>query len=300
MIADVMTSEHERATGKVRPQFSIIVPAYNAASTLGRTLDSVRAQTYDDWECVVVDDGSTDTTAALLADYASDDSRIRSIFQENAGTAAALNTAARAATGDFLVQLGADDELLPEYCEMTAELIASRPDYDIYAANALQVFAGGKTVRFHRGERFQRQLSLAIDDVIQKPLIYGSAAIRREVFEARGGFRSEVYNEDYDFWLRALAGGARHIYQPVDLSLYHVTPNQKTEDAVKMRSSDYQLLGDLLASGVLQESQAAAVRLRQQELARNIAVRRKLYRLLGRRVSEFLIAKTRNLRGGAS
>lgn len=83
---------------------SIVIPAYNAAATVGRCLDSLLAQTYRDFELIVVDDGSTDSTAQIISAYAERDSRIRLIRQENAGVSAARNVGldARAATSSAL------------------------------------------------------------------------------------------------------------------------------------------------------------------------------------------------------
>jgi len=280
------------------PRFSILIPAYNAEATLARTLDSLIAQTYDDWECVVIDDGSTDGTAAILERYVQIDSRFRGTSQENGGTASALNAAAKLAQGQFFVQLGADDELLPEYCEATLKLIEQNPEYDIYAANAWQVFPDGQKQFFNRGMLFESEVSINLDALIQKSLIYCTAATRREIFTTLGGFRTEIYNEDYDFWLRALASGARHIYQPLALSLYHATPNQKTSDALKVRESDCEILSDLAASESLSENQLELLHAKLAELQQNIALRKKLYRIMGSRLTEAIIAKTRPMREG--
>ncbi|MCL2437653.1 MAG: glycosyltransferase family 2 protein [Coriobacteriia bacterium] len=279
------------------PRYSFIIPAYNADATLGRTLDSLLAQTQDNWECVVVDDGSTDSTGRVLEDYCKKDSRIRGVQQENAGTAAALNTAAYASTGEFLVQLGADDELLPGFCRDTDRLIVQKPDFDIYAANAWQFFPNGDKEYFNKGARFEEQTSITFEDQVSKSLIYCTAAVRRELFLNLEGFRAHIYNEDYDFWLRALAAGARHIYQPKMLSLYHSAPNQKTADALKVRESDWDILDDLATGELLSEDQVLRVRARQNELQDNIALRKKLYRIMGVRMTEALISRIRSLRG---
>ena len=103
------------------PRFSVVVPAYNAESTLAETLDAIIAQTFADWECVVVDDGSTDGTLSLATGYAEKDSRVRVLHQGNQGSAGAYNTGVRAASGQFVVMCSADDILLPEHLsEMSA------------------------------------------------------------------------------------------------------------------------------------------------------------------------------------
>jgi len=117
------------------PRFSIIVPAYNAESTLAETLDAISAQRVDDWECIVVDDGSSDGTLALAQSYADADPRFSVTSQPNQGTAGAYNTGVKSATGEFVVICSADDVLLPEHLERMSAFIEGEPEYDIYSNN---------------------------------------------------------------------------------------------------------------------------------------------------------------------
>jgi glycosyltransferase involved in cell wall biosynthesis len=98
-------------------QFSVIVPVYNVEQYLPECLDSLFHQTYGDWEAVCVDDGSTDGCAAILAGYASRDSRIKVITQPNGGLSAARNTGLDNATGDYILFLDSDDWLEPNTLE---------------------------------------------------------------------------------------------------------------------------------------------------------------------------------------
>ena len=278
------------------PRFSILIPAYNAAHTLARALDSLQSQTFGNWECVIVDDGSTDETLSVMEEFSRNDTRITMLRQENAGTAAALNTAARASKGEFLVQLGADDELLPAYCEQTNKLIQDKPDFDIYAANAWQISLSGRKHPFNKGPLFSEITSLPLEDVVLKPCIHGTAAFRREWYFNLGGWRTEIYSEDYDFWLRALAAGARHVYQPLFLSIYHATPNQKTANPLLARESDLGLLHDLAEHPSLSKSQRVLIMNRCVELERTISLRKKLYRIFGKRFTEGSISILRNVR----
>ena len=103
---------------------SIVIPAYNAAATVGRCLDSLLAQTYRDFELIVVDDGSTDSTAQIISAYAERDSRIRLIRQENAGVSAARNVGLDAARGDLIGFTDSDDAISPEFLEALLPLYA--------------------------------------------------------------------------------------------------------------------------------------------------------------------------------
>ena len=268
------------------PRFSIVVPAYNAEATVAAAIESVLAQESADWELVVIDDGSTDGTRAICDGYAATDSRITCESQPNAGTGAAISAAVSRARGEFIVQLGADDELLPEYCSVTSAFIDEHPDFDIYASNAYRWLPDGTRRLYHTGPRFKSVHSLTVDQMLDASLIYSSAAFRRPLFSLVGGFRAEFYNEDYDFWLRALIAGARHIYNPRPLALYRVTPGQKTEDGVTMRLEDIRILEDAIAGGRLTPEQTEHARRVVARHERNVAFRRRVISLLGRRLAK--------------
>ena len=111
----------------MRPRFSVVIPAYNAAATLSRAIDSVRAQTWPAHEIIVVDDGSTDATAEAAARHGD---AVRLVRQPNRGVAVARNAGAAAATGDWLAFLDADDWYAPDRIKLHAEWVAEDPSLD--------------------------------------------------------------------------------------------------------------------------------------------------------------------------
>jgi glycosyltransferase involved in cell wall biosynthesis len=262
------------------------MPAYDAAATIEAAVDSVLAQDCDDWELVVTDDGSRDGTRAICDRYATAEPRISCESQLNAGTGAAISAAVARSRGEYIVQLGADDELLPEYCSTMVRFIDANPGFDIYASNACRLLPDGTRELYHTQPRFQGEFSLTVDDLLDEPLIYGTAAFRRGLFEEVGGFRSAFYNEDYDFWLRVMMAGAKHIYTPRPLALYRVTPGQKTEDGVRMRLEDIRILEDAVASGQLTPEQVEHATRSIALLKKNVGFRRWLASLIGSRLAE--------------
>jgi glycosyltransferase involved in cell wall biosynthesis len=109
------------------PRFSVIIPAYNAAATLARALDSVLTQTWPAFEIIVIDDGSIDATAEIAASYGE---KIRYVYQNNAGVSAARNQGARVASGDWLTFLDADDWYYPDRLKWHGEWIERDPTLD--------------------------------------------------------------------------------------------------------------------------------------------------------------------------
>lgn len=267
------------------------MPAYNAAATISDAIESVLAQDgFSDWELVITDDGSTDDTLAIARSYAVREPRVRAETQPNAGTGAAINAAIERARGEFVVQLGADDMLLPEYCRLTDAFIREHPGFDIYASDAYRLYPDGRRVRYHEGQRFTRVFSLEVDDLLDAPLIYGAAAFRREWFDRVGGFRAEYHNEDYDFWLRAMIAGARHIFQPVPLALYRVVPQQKTADGMRAREGDIAILRDAIRGGGLTAVQVAHAERAIALAEKNVAFRKRVVTLVGPRLAQPVFA----------
>jgi len=234
---------------------SIVIPAYNAEDTLEATVRSALVQRGADFEVVVVDDGSDDRTRDVAQRVASSDPRVTVLTQANAGTAAALNAGYAEARGEFIAALGADDELLPGYLETMAGFIGDHPGFDIYSHDLWRVRPDGLK---HRTYGWNTVRSVGLTDLIRECLISGGGTlVRRELFESLGGFREDAHSEDYDFWLRALSGGAKHIYVPAVLYIYRQAPGgQKTANAIATLQSDIRILEDLLASGKLDETQA--------------------------------------------
>jgi glycosyltransferase involved in cell wall biosynthesis len=280
------------------PRFSIVVPAYQAASTLTETLDAILNQQYSDWECTVVDDGSTDDTFEIASSFAAGDPRFRVIRKMNGGTGSAYNAGVPMATGDFIVLCSADDVLLPQHLSTMSRFIDSDTGFDIYTSNGY-VWRPGKSREPIYEEGLSEQIhSLQLADVIRVCFYGVGAAYRRAWFDKVGGYRTGIFGEDYDFWLRAMALGARHRYLPEMLSLFRVSPTQKSASLESVYQSDIRLVSDLRRDFTLDPKDVLAVAESIQERERLIAdlgrprrlyrdrlrpaIRSILFRLLGR------------------
>lgn len=126
---------------------SVIIPLYNKQSSISKTIASVLNQTYTDFDLVIVDDGSTDESVAVVE--AINDPRIRLIKQDNGGPGKARNIGISEANGEWIVLLDADDELLPDALSTFFKLISKHPDVDIVDCNTLYYHPNGNTLGNH-------------------------------------------------------------------------------------------------------------------------------------------------------
>lgn len=242
------------------PRFSVIVPAYNAESTLAETLQHVRYQEFTDWECIVVDDGSTDDTAAVAFSFAEADQRFVVVRQENAGTAGAYNSGVRTARADLLTICSSDDLLLPLHLQVMDRLAVENPEFEIYSSNGEYLWdESGARRHVYVTEERPKPRSLSFEDVVDACFYGVGAVFRREAYDLAGGYRPTAHTEDYDFWLRAMARGARHLYTPEVLSVHRVSACQKSADVARLFESNLEVLSNLLATESLSRPQERAV-----------------------------------------
>ncbi|HEX8854214.1 MAG TPA: glycosyltransferase family A protein [Thermoleophilaceae bacterium] len=214
-----------------RPSFSVMIAAYQAAATIGEALDSVFAQTEPPQEVIVVDDGSTDDLDGALAPYAG---RIRLIRQENAGVAAARNTALRAATGEFVVILDADDVFAPGRLEALGDLAVARPDLDILTTDAYMTL-GGRVVRRYYDQGLNFEVDSQRERLLRGNFVYPLAAVRRERALVAGAFDEHMPpGEDWDMWLRLVLDGSRVGLVNEPLAEYRLSESSISADARRM------------------------------------------------------------------
>jgi glycosyltransferase involved in cell wall biosynthesis len=190
------------------PKVSVIIPTYNRRDFVREAVASVLAQTYGDFELLVVDDGSDDDTAAVVREF----DGVRYVFQPNRGVSAARNRGAALSGGELLAFLDSDDLWQPRKLEYQVAFFATHPQTricqteEIWLRHGVRVNPRNK----HRkvgGDIFARSLELC--------LVSPSAAmLRRELFERVGGFDESLPAcEDYDLWLRIAATEAIHLIE---------------------------------------------------------------------------------------
>ncbi|MCL2659506.1 MAG: glycosyltransferase family 2 protein [Acidobacteriaceae bacterium] len=225
---------------------SVIIPAYNAAPFIKETLDSVFAQTYKNFEVIVVNDGSPDTPALekILAAYCS---RIVYIQQENRGPSAARNTGLKAAASDLVAFLDADDIWLPNYLEVQTKFLHDHPEYDLVYCNAK--FFGDS---IHDGTEYMNLCAsegeaTAIAILMRRCHVFTSITARRAALASVLYDESLRTSEDFDCWIRFAASGHRIGYHRKVLVHYRKHGASLSASRARMSESGLHVLDKSLA-----------------------------------------------------
>jgi glycosyltransferase involved in cell wall biosynthesis len=179
------------------PRISIILPSYNGSRYLREAIESCLAQTYQDWELILVDDCSTDSTSDIMAEYAARDPRVRVIRHEtNRKLPQALNTGHEAAVGEYLTWTSDDNRFLPPALEEMIGFLDQHPSVALVYADCVLIDNHG---RFVRNFPVQAPSRLAYVNALVACFLY-----RRTLYETLGGYDVDLFlAEDYEFWLRA-------------------------------------------------------------------------------------------------
>lgn len=180
---------------------SVIIPVFNGGATVRGAIESTLAQGYDGYEIIVVDDGSTDDTADVIGSYAS---RVRLVRQSNLGPSAARNAGCRVAQGQYLAFLDADDRWRPDKLRLSIPVLQSDENTVLVYSDAVPVDASGDA----QAESYVGKLGRApsMEDLLTRwwPILPSAAVMRRDAFEACGGFAEEFRSAAYEdplLWL---------------------------------------------------------------------------------------------------
>lgn len=205
--------------GKIK--FSVVIPVYNASELLQNTLDSIKNQTYINYEVLVTNDGSNDDTEILLKNYKKTNPRFPLDFvtQENKGVSSSRNNAIFRAIGDYVAFLDQDDWWFPEKLEKTAEVLSCNVNIDVLYHEAMSVGwrKNNSTLRYG-----------ALKEPVYLDLLFNgnkigisTAVVKLDRLIEVGGFSlNYIYSEDYDLWLRLARQGASFYYIQNFLSKY--------------------------------------------------------------------------------
>ncbi|HEY6759985.1 MAG TPA: glycosyltransferase family A protein [Baekduia sp.] len=231
------------------PRASVVMPAYDAARTVGAAIDSALAQTVAELEVLVVDDGSRDGTAGVVRERAARDPRVRLLEQSNAGPSAARNRAIDAARGDVVVFLDSDDLMLPHCVARLLGQLEAWSGVDLVGCDAWVYDEPRRRIR--RRTILQEAApptTLATDaagqfaQLAERNFVYVGCAVRRSALAAVGGFEEATNaSEDWDLWLRILASGRRMDLLREPLAIYRLSAGQAHRDQARMAAGQERL-----------------------------------------------------------
>jgi len=183
------------------PKVSVIIGAYNEEQYIGHAIASILGQAYQDFELIVVDDGSSDRTLQVVRSFV--DPRIEVLELQHCGLAAALNAALKKARGDYIARLDADDVALVDRLELQATFLDTHPDYGIVGGQCVVVSEDGKSPTFVKtpcgATAVQRRLCR------ENPFVHSCVMVRRALLLEIGLYSCDVRWEDYDLWWRILS-----------------------------------------------------------------------------------------------
>jgi glycosyltransferase involved in cell wall biosynthesis len=221
------------STGNDPPLVSVVTPAFNVAWCIGRAIDSVLAQTHRACELIVVNDGSTDDTNAVLEGYRG---RITVIEQENRGMSAARNVAIAQAHGDYVAFLDADDRWLPDKVERQVALLRSRPDVGFCSTAARVEDEQGRLLNLWECPRGQTEMLATL--FAENAAIAGGCSavmVRRSLLDRVGLFDESLRGfEDPDLWMRLAAVSGYHcIDEPLAVILRRERSVSRNLDAMR-------------------------------------------------------------------
>lgn len=194
-----------------RPLVTVIMPVYNRADLVGKSLDSVLKQSYQNWECIVVDDGSTDNSKQIIQNYREKDDRIKYYYNENSGAAAARNYGIQQSNGIYILPLDSDDLITETYIEKAVVCFNENPEIKIVYGKA--VLIGEKKEEWNLPP-YSYELFLMYN------MLFNSSMYKRSDFDRVGGYTEGNRLEDWDLWIKILKSNGKVFQLPEIVYFY--------------------------------------------------------------------------------
>jgi glycosyltransferase involved in cell wall biosynthesis len=264
------------------PLISVIIPAYNAAEFIGETLDSVFAQTFTNFEVIVINDGSPDTKQLeqVVQRYPSN---LRYIKQENQGAAAARNTGLLAAKGEFVAFLDADDTWLPQFLEKQMALL-ERSGTDLVFADALlsgDVSLDGRT--FMQLDPPRGEVTAANLLAVKVTVLTSTVLARKAPVLDVGLFDVSLRRgQDFDLWFRLAKAGARFAYTREVLAHHRIVESGLSGGTISQLKRTLSVLEAIKARANLTDAEEAALQWNMNRTLRELALEKGKEKLLDR------------------
>ena len=235
------------------PAVSVIIPSYNYAHFLPEAVESIFNQTFQDFEIIVVDDGSTDNTQEVVKAF-TDHEKFHYIYQENQGLAATRNTGLRAAKGEFIAFLDADDIILPNKLEIQVNWLRNHPEYGLVGSGYYYMDEQGVPIEEQRP--WLRAPKLEIEDLLfDCPFIVHAILVKKEWVDKVDGFDPKLRRvEDWDMWMRMAYAGCKMGWVEEIVCAYRMFPGQMTRNAAAQKKVTISVMNKFFDQPGLPES----------------------------------------------
>lgn len=200
----------------MKQKISVLMGVYNCASTLEQAVEAIQAQTYQNWELILCDDGSTDDTYQVAQALAQKDSRIMLIQNEhNCGLNITLNRCLSLATGEYIARMDGDDDCVPERFEKQLRFLESHPEFDIVSSPMILFDETGEW-----GRTMAKEYPQPEDVVTGSPICHAPVMMRKVCIDAVNGYTEDTRMlrvEDVNLWIKLYAAGYRcyNIQEPL-------------------------------------------------------------------------------------
>ena len=190
---------------KFTPLISVVIPAYNAEQFLDETLESVLSQTYENWECIIVNDGSTDNTEEIAKKWCEKDTRFRYFYKENSGTSDTRNLGIKKARGEYIAFLDADDLYMPNFLDVCLENLVEK-DVDLVAPKMLEFWdVQNEVIEDKKDYLYSGKEGIAL--FLHSNRLTMALLCKKSVMDEVGGFTWHKKAEDLHCWLKVLFAG---------------------------------------------------------------------------------------------
>ena len=201
---------------------SVIVPCYNQNEYIAETLESVLCQTYYNWECIIINDGSTDNSENIILNYCKKDSRFKYIYQENQGIIAARNNAIKQCHGRYILPLDGDDVILKDYLDFAVKILDKDDSIELVYCD-VAFFGIPQEKRLVLPE-------LNLRNLLHKGCCVNSSVFRKTSFDKIGGYKPEMKEgwEDWEFFISLLENGGKVYKLNSTLFKYRLKDSSRT------------------------------------------------------------------------
>jgi len=260
----------------MKPLVSIVIPCYNSESFLRETLESVLEQTFQDWECLIINNGSTDKTVEIGEAYSLNDSRFKVISKIHGGISSGRNLGIKSVSGVFIQLLDSDDLITPDKITEEVEFLIENPSVDIVYSGARYFYSHDKTRKLHvfsdlglTGTVEIDQSDLTALETIKhrNPFVTSASLYRSSVFDDLGLYDETLqYIEDWDFQIRcALAGKQFHYlgYKPNQSTLIRLHDSNISKNRIAVQNGKKMLFKkypELFQTGVKQSRSSELIK----------------------------------------